>query len=192
VTIICELIVTIALFSAVSVQFSHNISTWFPEASDISIATNVIDSVNGGSVMLEALVDSGKENGLHDPDFLNRMDQSIAAISNLKVSGIQVGKVWALPDVLKETNRALNEDRSNAYAIPKNQKFIAQELILFESSGSDDLEDFTNSSYSIGRFSILAPFSACRPPVPLPRRYRPGQSWRWLTGAMTETGQFLT
>ncbi|MCP4625537.1 MAG: MMPL family transporter, partial [bacterium] len=159
VTIISGIIVAIAFYSALSVRFSHNISTWFPETSDIRIATDVLDSVNGGSVMLEALVDSGKENGLHDPDFLHRMDQSIEAIGNMKVSGIQAGKTWALPDVLKETNRALNEDQNSAYAIPKNRQLIAQELILFESSGSDDLEDFTNSSYSIGRFSIMAPFS---------------------------------
>lgn len=159
VTIISGLIVTLSFYSALSVRFSHNISTWFPEDSDIRIATNVLDTVNGGSVMLEALIDSGKEKGLHDPDFLNRMDESISDIGNFEVSGIQAGKVWALPDVLKETNRALNKDINSAYSIPKKQELIAQELILFESSGSDDLEDFTDSTYRIGRFSILAPFS---------------------------------
>ena len=159
VTILFGLIVSLSFYSAMSVRFSHNISTWFPEDSEIRIATNVLDSVNGGSVMLEALIDSGKEKGLHDPDFLGRLDQSIAAMSNLKVSGIQAGKVWALPDVIKETNRALNADQNSAYVIPQNQELIAQELILFESSGSDDLEDFTDSSYRIGRLSILAPFS---------------------------------
>ncbi|MCG8684563.1 MAG: MMPL family transporter [Desulfobacterales bacterium] len=159
VALISGLIVLLAFYSALSVRFSHNISTWFPEDSDIRIATKRLDSVNGGSVMLEVLVDTGRKNGLHDPDFLARMDQSVLAINRLEVSGIQAGKTWALPDVLKETNRALNEDRDSAYAVPENQKLIAQELILFESSGSDDLEDFTNSNYSVGRFSILAPFS---------------------------------
>ncbi|MCI5221906.1 MAG: Fis family transcriptional regulator, partial [Candidatus Electrothrix sp. AR4] len=41
---------------------------------------------------------------------------------------------------------------------PDNRKLIAQELMLFESSGSDDLEDFTDSTFQTARFSILAPF----------------------------------
>ncbi len=159
VTILSGLIITLAFYSALSVRFSHNISTWFPESSAIRIATNVLDTVNGGSVMLEALVDSGQENGLHNPDFQRRLDQAIAAISELEVSGIKAGKVWALPDVLKETNRALNADKKSAYSIPESRELIAQELILFESSGSDDLEDFTDSSYRTARFSIIAPFA---------------------------------
>ncbi|MDH3348562.1 MAG: efflux RND transporter permease subunit [Desulfobulbaceae bacterium] len=158
VTMIFGFIITIALYSALTVRFSHNISTWFPENSPIRIATNFLDSVNGGSVMLEALIDSGQENGFHNPDYLHRLDQAIATISELKVSGIQAGKVWALPDVLKETNRALNADQESAYTIPQNQELVAQELILFESSGSDDLEDFTDSSYRTARLSIMAPF----------------------------------
>ncbi len=158
VTIISGLIIAAAFWSALSVRFSHNISTLFPEDSDIRVATNLLDSVNGGSVMLEVLIDSGRENGLHDPGFLRRMEQSVVAIGDLEVSGIKAGKAWALPDVLKETNRALNEDRQSAYRIPDTQELIAQELLLFESSGSDDLEDFTDSTYQTARISILAPF----------------------------------
>jgi uncharacterized protein len=153
------LILVAAFYGTLSLHFSHNISTWFPESSAIRIATNMLDKVNGGSVMLEAIIDSGTENGLHNPDFQRRLDQSVEAIQNLEVAGIKAGKAWALSDVLKETNRALNDDHSSAYTIPDSKKLITQELILFESSGSDDLEDFTDSSYRIARLSILAPFA---------------------------------
>jgi predicted RND superfamily exporter protein len=159
VTITFGFFVTVALYSASTVRFSHNISTWFPEASPIRVATELLDSVNGGSVMLEALIDTGQDNGLHDPDFLHRLDRSIAAIDALEVAGITAGKVWALPDVLKETNRALNADRNSAYIVPETRELIAQELVLFESSGSNDLEDFTDSSFRTARFSIMAPFA---------------------------------
>lgn len=159
VTLIFGIIVTVALFSALTIRFSHNISTWFPEDSAIRVATNLLDSVNGGSVMLEVLIDSGEENGLHNPEFLQRLDQAVAVISELEISGIKAGKVWALPDVLKETNRALNEDKQSSYTVPDSRELIAQELILFESSGSDDLEDFTDSSYRTARISIVAPFA---------------------------------
>ncbi|MGL1933256.1 MAG: MMPL family transporter [Desulfotalea sp.] len=152
-------VIALAFYSALNVRFTHNISTWFSETSDIRVATDVLDSVNGGSVMLEAIIDSGHENGLHNPDFMRRLDQAVIDISKLNVSGIKAGKVWALPDVLKETNRALNDDQDEFYRIPESQNLIAQELILFESSGSDDLEKFTDSSYKIARLSIMAPFA---------------------------------
>ena len=159
VTILSGIIIVLAFYSALTVRFSHNISTWFPETSEIRVATNVLDSVNGGSVMLEVLIDSGHENGLHNPDFLRRLDHSINEVSNMSVLGIKAGKVMALPDVIKETNRALNNDQNQFYSIPENQNLIAQELVLFESSGSDDLEDFTDSNYRTARFSIMAPFA---------------------------------
>lgn len=159
VALVSGFIIVVAFCSALNVRFSHNISTWFPETSDIRVATNVLDSVNGGSVMLEALIETGHENGVHNPNFQRRLEQAIEDISKLSVAGIQAGKVWALPDVIKETNRALNGDLDEFYSIPEEQNLIAQELILFESSGSDDLEDFTNSSYQTARLSIMAPFA---------------------------------
>ena len=159
VALLSVFIISVAFYSALNVRFSHNISTWFSKESDIRVATDVLDSVNGGSVMLQALIDTGRENGVHNPDFLHRLDRAVEDISKLNAAGIKAGKVWALPDVLKETNRALNGDLDEFYSIPENQNLIAQELILFESSGSDDLEDFTDSSYKTALLSIMAPFA---------------------------------
>jgi len=152
------LILVLSFYSALSLRFSHNITTWFPDDSQIRVATDVLDSVNGGSVMLEALIDTGRENGVKDPLFLTSLDQTVSDVSNMVVSGIKAGKVWAMPDVIKEIHRALHEDQQNEYRVPQSEKLIAQELLLFEASGSDDLQDFTDSSYQTGRLSILAPF----------------------------------
>jgi predicted RND superfamily exporter protein len=53
---------------------------------------------------------------------------------------------------------ALNENRAEFYAIPQNQELIAQEFLLFENSGSDDLEDIVDSQFSKTRLSIKAPW----------------------------------
>ncbi|MCI5141806.1 MAG: hypothetical protein D3909_08800 [Candidatus Electrothrix sp. ATG1] len=71
--------------------------------------------------------------------------------------GIRAGKVMALPDMLKEINRALHADQDDAYIVPETRALIAQELLLFEASGSDDLEDFTDSIFRTARLSILVP-----------------------------------
>ncbi len=159
VTVISAIIVTVAGYSALSVRFSHNAMTWFPKNAPIRVSTDLLDKINGGTVMLEVTVDSGTENGLYDPNLVLRLNEAAAFVPSLKVNGIQAAKAWSIADVLKEINRALHEDRDDAYAVPDTREMIAQELILFESSGSEDLDDVTDSTYQTGRLSILAPFT---------------------------------
>jgi len=109
--------------------------------------------------MLEITIDTGRENGLHQPDFLQRLDQAADKIPTISAHHISAAKAWSIADVLKEINRALNQDRDAAYAIPQSSELVAQELILFESSGSEDLEDVADSQYRTARLSILAPFT---------------------------------
>ena len=159
VVVISAIIVIVAGYSALSLRFSHNAMTWFPEKALIRVSTELLDKINGGTVMLEVTVDSGMQNGLHNPDLLRRLDEAAAFVPSLKVHEIQAAKAWSIADVLKETNRALHEDRDEAYCVLNKREMIAQELILFESSGSDDLQDFAESTYQTGRLSILAPFT---------------------------------
>ena len=151
------LIAIISLYGVSKLRFSHEGVSILPEDSPIRIDTERLDALLGGTTMLEVLIDSGRENGLHDPDFLRRLDLAVAQVGEFEVSGIRTGKVMALPDVLKETNRALHADQDEAYIVPETKSLIAQEFMLFEASGSNDLKYFTDSAYRTARFSILLP-----------------------------------
>lgn len=159
ITVVWIIIFLMAGTAALGVRFSHNAMSWLPEDSIVRVGTELMDKKNGGTVMLEVIVDSGRENGLHDPDLLSRMDEAANVIPTISAHNIRAGKVVSIADVLKETNRALNEDLDSAYTIPDSRPLIAQELILFESSGSDDLTELADSSYRKGRMSVLAPFT---------------------------------
>jgi predicted RND superfamily exporter protein len=159
VALVSACIVAGATYSALSIKFSHNSLTWLPKEAPIRKSTEFLDRINGGTVMLDVTIDAGKANAMHDPDLLQRIDQATAFIPELTSHHIRAGKATSLADVIKETNRALNEDRDLAYAVPVTRELIAQEFLLFESSGSDDLEEITDSSYQISRLSILAPFA---------------------------------
>ena len=113
---------------------------------------------NKGSVSLEIILDTGRENGLYDPELLKQIEETSAYLETLKVGEIFAGKAWSLTTILKETNRALNENRMEFYTIPENRNLIAQELLLFENSGSDDMEDFTDSRFSKVRIMAKVPF----------------------------------
>jgi len=73
--------------------------------------------------------------------------------------------VYAITDVLKETHKALNENDPAFYRIPGDRKVVAQEFLLFENSGSDDLERIVDSQFSKTRITIKTPWvdaAVCR------------------------------
>ncbi len=140
------------------IRFSHDVLRWFPEDNPIRIATEKINKELRGTVNISAIIDTGKENGLYDPDLLRRMDETAAYLEQLEVDTIFVGKAWSLTTPLKESNKALNENQKEFYTIPQNKDLIAQELLLFENSGSDDIEDFTDSRFSKANLIMKIPF----------------------------------
>ena len=156
--IIFAVIIAFSIVGILKIRFSHDVLKWFHKNNAIRLATEKIDKELRGSVNLEIVLDTGKENGLYDPDILNRMEKTAAYLETLEAGRVFAGKAWSITTILKETNRALNENRKEFYAIPQNKKLIAQELLLFENSGSDDMEDFTDSQFSKARLTVKVPF----------------------------------
>ncbi|MCI5120583.1 MAG: hypothetical protein D3908_05215 [Candidatus Electrothrix sp. AUS4] len=152
--------VLIFIFSIVGmsrIRFSHDVVRWYHKDSPIRIASETIDAEMRGSIALELVLDTGKVNGLYDPDLLQRIDSSVAYVEQLEKGKIFAGKAWSITTILKEIHQALNENRATFYAVPDNPELIPQEFLLFENSGSDDLEDVTDSQFSKVRFTIKTP-----------------------------------
>ena len=155
---ISSLMIALAIFFALQLNFSHHPLKWFPEDHASRIATEVVDDKLKGSITMEIVIDTGKENGLYDPVVLNKIEKATDYLNSVQTTDFYVGKVLSLVDVLKETNRALNENRVKFYSIPQDKNLIAQELFLFENSGSDDLQDFVDSSFSKARITVKLPY----------------------------------
>lgn len=158
ITVISSIFIIAALAFAITVRFSHNPLKWFPEDSQIRKTTTLIDHKMKGTVTLEVITDTGGENRLYEPDILKGLDVLATEIEKIKTDGFFVGKAFSVADILKEINRALNENRQEFYRIPDDRRLIAQEFLLFENSGSDDLEDVVDSQFSLSRFTIKAPW----------------------------------
>jgi uncharacterized protein len=61
--------------------------------------------------------------------------------------------------VVKEINLALNAGDPAFYRLPEDRQLVAQELFLFENTGTDDLEDLVDSQFSKARFTVKIPWS---------------------------------
>ncbi len=139
-------------------RFSHNLLAWLPEKMDVRVATETIDTNLRGSVALELVLDTGKENGLYDRRVLLAMDKLGRELEDFTQDSLFVGKVIDVTTILKEIHKALNENRPTMYTIPDNAPLIPQEFLLFENSGSDDLQDFVDSRFSKARVTIKVPW----------------------------------
>lgn len=156
--IVSGMIMALSIPGITRIRFSHDILKWFPRESRVRQDTQIIDRELNGSIALELILNTDRTNGLYDPDLLQRLDRSSALIERLKTDEVFAGKAWTITTILKEIHQALNENKQAAYAVPDDPRLIAQEFLLFENSGSDDLEDVTDSQFSKARFTIKVPF----------------------------------
>lgn len=146
------------LYLATSVEFRHDPLSWLPETSDVRVATALVDKKLKGSVSMEVIIDTKKENGLYDSELLHKIDNARMKAEAVQNDKYFVGKGWSVAEVLKEIHRALHENRQEYYAITDNNALIPQEFLLFENSGSDDLEDVVDSSFSQARLTLKLPW----------------------------------
>ena len=157
--VVSAVLVVVALTAATQVGLSHNPLKWFQPDSYERVSTEVIDESLNGSVTIELIIDTKTENGWNDPIRLNKLNVLSASMEEYVDSYTHIGKVISLATIIKETNRALHENKEEFYTIPDNANLVSQELLLFENSGSDDLEDVVDSQFSKARISIKLPWT---------------------------------
>ncbi len=151
-------VIIISTLLASQMHFSHNPLHWFKKENNVRINTETIDHELKGSISVEIVLDTHKVNGVYDPTFLNTLDDVSEEIYIFKGENYFIGKIVNVADVLKEIHMALHENNASYYKIPQDPDLIAQEFLLFENSGSDDLEDIVDSQFSKTRLSIKAPW----------------------------------
>ncbi|MEA2048192.1 MAG: MMPL family transporter [Campylobacterota bacterium] len=154
-----SLLVIMALIAATKIELSHNPLQWFQPESYDRISTEVIDEQMNGSVTIELMIDTKMENGWNDPERLNKLNRLSAELEVYIDRYTHIGKVISLATIVKETNRALHENKEAYYSIPDNANLVSQELLLFENSGSDDLEDVVDSQFSKARITVKLPWT---------------------------------
>ncbi len=155
---VSAVVLVVAGFGAAQLRFSHNPLTWFPEGDEIRVAFDTFNEELKGTTVVEVLFDTGVENGMHEPDVLERLEDLQDYNKGFRDGEIVIGKSVSMVDILKEIHQALNENRPDYYALPEERKLIAQEFLLFENSGSDDLEDVTDSLFRVGRMTLRTPW----------------------------------
>ena len=153
------ILVVVALLISSKIVLSHNPLNWFEANDKNRVSTQIIDENMNGSTTIEVVVDTDIKNGWKDVERLTNLDDMSKRLETYVDEHTYIGKVISIATVLKETNRALHENKEEYYTIPKNRNLVSQELLLFENSGSDDLEDFVDAQFSKAHITIKLPWT---------------------------------
>jgi len=157
--VVSAILVSMALYSASKIELTHNPLAWFQPDNYNRVSTETIDKGMNGSVTIEVTIDTKQTNGWNDPERLEKLNALSDKLETYVDKHTHIGKVISLATIVKETNRALHSNDESHYTIPKDANLVSQELLLFENSGSDDLEDVVDSQFSKARVTIKLPWT---------------------------------
>jgi predicted RND superfamily exporter protein len=158
VILVWVLLLLAAAYGFVGLRLSQNGMKWLPERHPLRVDTAKIDAGMGGTLTIEIILDTGEESGLYDAELMKQLESSAAEFEGYRRGPIRIGKAATVTTVLKEVNRALNGNDPAAYRLPDTDQLVAQELLLFEMSGSDDLERIVSTDLRAVRLTLSTPF----------------------------------
>lgn len=153
------LLFAIAIYYTCQVSYSHNVLNWIADHEPVKRDVPYIDRQLKGTVILEILLDTREDNGVQDPEFLDGLEKLTRELQQYATAHLYVGKVFSINDIIKETHRSLHANDPGFYRLPADRGTIAQELLLFENSGSEDLERLVDRNYRLVRVSVKVPWS---------------------------------
>ena len=127
-----------SIFYLPRIMVDTNYVTLFKQSSPTRQDIMYFDEQFEGMMTLDIILDSGRENGVKDPEFLEKAE----AIELWLEQRESLGPINSLADYLKEINKALNQDDPAFYRTPDSEQMAAQFLLLYDSSGAyEDLSD---------------------------------------------------
>ena len=115
-----------------------------------------IDEHFSGGMQIMVEVDTGRRDGLKDPDVLDRM---VELEEFLRANG--VNKTISLTDLVREMNQKFNADDHDHYVIPDDQAMVSQLLLLFTFQGGD-LGDMALGDFSAGTIMGMYPMDSSK------------------------------
>lgn len=147
-------LLVVAGFGVAKVTTDYYYVGLFKERTDIHQSYAYVDNTLRGAASMELVFDSGDAGGesIKDPAVLKRMR---AMQDALEAKFADLGlKTYSVADVVMEINQALADGDPAMYRIPDERAAVAESLILFESSGSDELTRLVTGDYGKARINL--------------------------------------
>jgi predicted RND superfamily exporter protein len=121
-------------------------SNWLNDFSDklpLKASTIRIDEVMGGVANLVLLFDGGEADAIKEPAVLGE----VARIQEWANAQDLVRKSYSIADIVKDLNQTFHADNPAFHRLPETRELIAQYLILYESAGGAEADEYVSSDY---------------------------------------------
>ena len=123
--------VTIFLASGIfQLELTDNWLKYFDKRYQFRLDTDFVADNLTGILTLEYSLDSGSENGITDPDYLQKVEQFAEWFREQP----EVLHVQSFTDIMKRLNKNMNGDDPSFFKLPDSSELAAQYLLLYELS----------------------------------------------------------
>lgn len=129
----------------------------FKEDTPIRNGLSYFDEKYKGALTLEFMLDSGVEDGIKEPAFMQRA----LDFQNYVISTAGTGRANSMLNYLMKINQVMNDDNPEYFKIPATRDMVGQYLFLYSSSSPD--EDLTDLMTFDGRYMRISVFFEVAP-----------------------------
>ena len=145
-------IAAVLIFGITKISLEDDFLRYFDKKYELRQSIDYYEEKFGGLNALEYSINSGKENGINDPEYLQKVNDIVEFMRNQP----KVTSVRSYTDVVKRLNQNFNNDDQSFYKIPSSELEAAQYLFLYELSLGYglDLTDQINVDKSALRVTV--------------------------------------
>ena len=177
-------VATIVLIAGLSrIELKENWLEHLDESYEFRRSTDFISENFTGVETYEYSLDSGREGGVTDIDYLARVD----AFARWYRAQPEVAHVFAITDIMKRLNKNLHGDDPDFHVLPDNSDLAAQYLLLYEFSlpVGRDLNNLIDVERSSTRVTVVLKSLSSSEKIALDGR---AQAWFRENAPDLETG----
>jgi len=118
---------------ALTLQVNTSYTAIIGQNNKMTRGMNSMDENFAGSQQLLVEIDTGRKNGLKEPEVLKKMDEFQEWLKTKE--GLQINKTASIVDIVKELNQKFHGGDPDYYRVPDNQQLTSQLLLLFSFQG---------------------------------------------------------
>jgi len=138
------LLVIISGYGLTQLSVNSSLVSEFRPSDPIRQADTVLNAHFSGTNSLDLMLDTGKQDGVLEPDFLAGIEKLQKAVEQEAV----VGDSSSIAEMLAEMNKVMHEGKPAYHVAPDSSQLAAQYLLLYSFSGApDDFDSFITSDY---------------------------------------------
>ena len=124
----------------------------FQDSEPLVAADRAINRLFDGTTYFDIVIETPENEGLFQLENLRRIEAMQSYFETLP----HVKGSTSIVDFLKQMNRAMNEDRPEAYQIPGDADLTAQYFLLYSASGDPtDFDEYIDYDYRLANLRVI-------------------------------------